>query len=109
MRKIAIACGALGLILVLAAFLLPFWITPSYIARLQSDSNTVRNYNGQVLTLVNPAALNSGNLAGAVITGVPETLRRQVTVQDTSGDTALVRDTTTAKTAQQTIGTISSQ
>jgi Porin PorA len=109
MRKIAIPCAVVGLILVLAAFLLPFWITPSYIARLQSNSNTVRNYDGQVLTLVNPAALNSGNLAGAVITGVPETLRRQVTVQDTSGNTALVRDATTASTAQRTIGSISSQ
>lgn len=109
MRKTAIACGALGLILVLAAFLLAFWITPSYIARLQSNSNTVRNYDGRVLTLVNPAALASGNLSGAVITGIPETLRRQVRVLQTSGNTALVHDTTTATGTGRIIGSISSQ
>lgn len=109
MRKIAIACGALGLILVLAAFLLAFWITPSYIARLQGNNNTVRNYDGQVLTLVNPGALASGNLGAAVTTGVPETLRRQVRVLQTAGNSALVRDTTTATTGHRTIGTISSQ
>jgi hypothetical protein len=108
MRKTAIACGAVGLVLVLAAFLLAFWITPSYIARLQSNSNVVRNYDGQVLTAVNPAALSSGNVAGAVITGVPETLRRQVSVQQTAGNTALVRDATTATASGRTIGSISS-
>jgi hypothetical protein len=97
-----------GLILVLAAFLLAFWIAPSYIARLQSNSNTVRNYDGQVLTLVNPAALSSGNPASAVVTGIPETLRRQVTVRDTSGNTALVRDSTTATASGRHIGSISS-
>lgn len=109
MRKIAIACGALGLILVVAAFLLAFWITPSYIARLSGNTNTVRNYNGRVLTLVNPAALASGNLAGAVITGAPETLRRQVNVLQTAGNTAQVRDATTATAGGRTIGSISSQ
>lgn len=109
MRKIAIACGALGLILVVAAFLLAFWITPSYIARLQDNTNTVRDYNGQVLTVVNPAALAGGNLAGAVITGVPETLHRQVKVLQTAGNTAQVRDSTTATAGSRTIGSISSQ
>jgi hypothetical protein len=109
MRKTAIACGAVGLILVLVAFLLAFWITPSYIARLQGNSNIVRDYHGKVLTLVNPAALASGNAAGAVITGVPETLRRQVTVLQTSGNTALVRDATTSTASGRRIGSISSQ
>lgn len=109
MRKTAVACGAVGVILVAAAFLLAFWITPTYVARLQGSTNTVRNYNGQVQTLVNPGALRSGNLAGAVITGVPETLRRQVTVQQTAGNTALVRDATTATASGRAIGSISSQ
>jgi hypothetical protein len=109
MRKIAIACGALGLVLVLVAFLLAFWITPSFIARLQGNTNTVRNYQGRVLTLVNPSALASGNLSSAVITGVPEALRRQVTVLQTSGNTAQVRDATTATASGRAIGSISSQ
>jgi Porin PorA len=108
MRKIAIACGVLGVIFVAASFLLAFWITPTYVARLQGNTNVVRNYNGTVRTLVNPAALRSGNLSGAIITGVPETLRRQVTVQQTAGNTALVRDATTVTVAGRQIGVISS-
>lgn len=108
MRKTAIACGVVGVILVAAAFLLSFWITPTYIARLQSNTNTVRNYNGTIRTLVNPAALRSGNLAGAIVAGVPETLRRQVSVQATAGNTALVRDATTVTAAGRQIGGITS-
>ena len=108
MRKTAIACGAVGLVLVLAAFLLAFWITPSYIARLPGNSNVTRNYSGHILTLVNPAALGSGNLSSAVITGVPETLHRQVSVQQTAGNSALVRDATTATALGRNIGSISS-
>ncbi len=108
MRKTAIACGVLGLILVVASFLLAFWITPTYIARLQSNANIVRNYNGTIRTLLKPTALRSGSLSGAIITGVPETLRRQVTVQQTAGNTALVRDATTATVAGRPIGGISS-
>ncbi len=108
MRKIAIASGVVGVILVAASFLLAFWITPTYVARLQGNTNVVRNYSGTVRTLLNPAALSSGNLSGAIITGVPETLRRQVTVQQTAGNTALVRDATTVTVAGRRIGAISS-
>jgi len=109
MRKTAIACGVIGLILVIAAFLLAFWITPTYVARLQSNSNTVRNYNGKIRILVNPAALRTGNLAAATKTGLPETLRRQVTVKATSGNTALVRDATTVSSSGKQIAAITSQ
>jgi hypothetical protein len=109
MRKIAIGvCGVLGVIFVAGAFLLAFWITPSYVARLQSSTNVVRNYNGTVRTLLNPAALSSGNLSAAIITGAPETLRREVTVQQTAGNTALVRDVTTQTVSGRQIGAISS-
>jgi len=108
MRKIAIVCGVLGAIFVAASLLLAFWITPTYVARLQDNANIVRNYNGTVRTLLNPAALRSGNLSGAITTGASETLRRQVTVKQTAGNTALVRDTTTATVAGRQIGGISS-
>ena len=109
MRKTAIACGVVGVLLLVAAALLAWWITPSYIARLQSNSNTVRTYDGQIRTLLNPAALRTGNLSQAFRTGLPETLRRQVTVQQTSGNTALVKDATTLTTSGLQIGAISSQ
>jgi hypothetical protein len=40
MRKTAVACGIVGAILLAAAGLLAFWVTPALIARLPSGSNT---------------------------------------------------------------------
>ena len=109
MRKTAVASGVIGVVLVVAAFLLAFWITPAYIARLQSNSNTVRNYDGQIRTLVNPVALRQGNFAGAIRVGLPETLRRQVKVLQTSGNTALVQDATTVTASGRQVGGLTSK
>ncbi len=109
MRKTAVASGVIGIVLVAAAFLLAFWITPAYIARLQSDSNTVRNYDGQIRTLVNPAAVRQGNFGAAIKAGLPETLRRQVKVLQTSGNTALVQDATTVTASGRQVGGITSK
>ncbi len=99
MRKAAIACGAVGLVLLVAAALLAFWISPSYIARLPSSSNTVRDFTGKVQTLVNPKALATGNFAGAISVDLPLSIRQQVKVLQTSGNTALVRNSVTADTS----------
>ncbi|HYK27004.1 MAG TPA: porin PorA family protein, partial [Streptosporangiaceae bacterium] len=95
MRKAAIASGVIGLVLMIGAGLMAWWITPSYIARLPGDWNKTRTYTGTIRSLVDPAALASGNLAAAIKTGVPEKLSRVVKVQQTSGNTALVKDATT--------------
>jgi len=95
MRKAAITSGVIGLVLLIGAALMAFWITPSYIARLPSSYNKTRTYAGTLTTLVNPAALSSGNLSAAVMTNVPQTVRDQVQVTQTSGNTALARDTET--------------
>jgi len=109
MRKTAISIGVIGVILLAVAGLFAWWITPSFIARLQGNSNTVRTYNGQIRTLVDPAALAKGNFSAAIKVGLPETVRRQVTVLQTSGNTALVRDASTATASGQPIGGITSQ
>ena len=57
MRKAAIASGVTGLILLLAAALLAWWIVPSFIARVPSDLNKTRVYDGTIQSLFNPAAL----------------------------------------------------
>ena len=93
MRKAAITSGALGLILLVAAALLSWWITPSYIARMPGDYNKTRTYDATISTLFNPAALAAGNLPGAIKTGLPATINENVKVQQTSGNTALVQDT----------------
>jgi Porin PorA len=104
MRKAAISCGVVGLILLVASALLAWWITPSYIARMPSDYNKTRTYDGTIRTLFNPAALASGNLADAIRTGVPATLSDTVKVQQTSGNTALIQDTRNVAAAGSTVG-----
>jgi Porin PorA len=93
MRKTAISTGVLGLVLMIAAGLMAWWITPSYIARMPANYNTTRTYDATIRTLFDPAALAAGNLAGAIKTGLPATVAETVKVQQTSGNTALVQDT----------------
>ena len=104
MRKTAISSGVIGLVLLIAAGLMAWWITPSYIARVPSDYNTTRTYDATIRTLFNPAALATGNLAGAIKTGLPATISETVKVQQTSGNTALVQDTRNITVAGSTVG-----
>jgi len=104
MRKAAISSGVIGLVLLIAAALMAWWITPSYIARMPSTYNKTRTYDATIRTLFNPAALASGNLAGAIKTGVPATITETVKVQQTSGNTALVQDTRNITVAGTLVG-----
>lgn len=109
MRKAAISSGVIGVVLLVAAGLMAWWITPSYIARVPADYNKTRTYNGTIHTLFNPAALATGNLAGAIRTGLPAKLSDQVKVLQTSGNTALVQDTRTITTAGSVVGKTTSK
>ncbi|TVZ05929.1 DUF3068 domain-containing protein [Trebonia kvetii] len=104
MRKTAISSGVIGLVLLISAGLMAWWITPSYIARVPSDFNKTRTYDATIRTLFNPAALATGNLAGAIKTGLPATISETVKVQQTSGNTALVQDTRNITVAGSTVG-----
>jgi hypothetical protein len=90
MRKAAVTCGAIGLVFLLFAALLAWWITPSFVARLPSSYNKTRTYDGTIHKLFNPAAL-------AIRTNLPATLTDQVKVLQTSGNSALVEDIRTIK------------
>ena len=104
MRKIAIASGVIGLVLLIAACLMAWWVTPSYIARMPGNYNKSRTYDATIRTLFDPAALATGNLAGAIKTGLPATITETVKVQQTSGNTALVQDTRNIAVAGSTVG-----
>ena len=104
MRKAAISSGVIGLILVIAAGLLAWLITPSYIARMPGSYNKTRTYDATIRTMFNPAALTSGNLTGAIKTNVAGTITENVKVQQTSGNTALVQDTRTITAAGGLLG-----
>jgi Porin PorA len=103
MRKTAIASAVVGLVLLVAAGLLAWWITPSYIAQLPGNYNKTRTYDATIHKLVNPAALATGNLAAATLTGVPATLTENVKVLQTSGGSALVQDTRNISAAGATV------
>jgi hypothetical protein len=104
MRKAAITSGVIGLILLIAGGLLAWWITPSYVARVPSDYNKTRTYDGTINSLLDPAALASGNASGAIKRNLPATLTDNVKVQQTSGNTALLQDTRTVKAAGSPVG-----
>lgn len=109
MRKTAISAGVIGLVLLIAGGLMAWWITPSYIARMPSGYNTTRTYDANIRTLFNPSALATGNLAGAIKTGLAATVSETVKVQQTSGNTALVQDTRAITAAGAPVGqTVSS-
>ncbi len=93
MRKAGVASGIVGVLLVIAAFLTAFWITPSYIARLPGNYNKTYTYQGTLSRLLDPTALASGNLAGAFKTGLPQTIGMHVKVLRTSGNAAQVKYT----------------
>ena len=104
MRKIAIASGAIGLVLLIAAGLMAWWVTPSYIARMPGNYNKTRTYDATISTLFNPTALATGNLAGAIKKDLPATISETVKVLQTSGNTALVQDTRNIAVAGSTVG-----
>jgi hypothetical protein len=109
MRKAAITSGVIGLILLIAAGLMAWWITPSYIARLPSDFNKTRTYDGAIHSLFNPGALATGNPAAAVRRNLPASLTQNVRALQTSGNTALVQDSRTVKAGSSPVGTIVSR
>jgi hypothetical protein len=106
MRKAAIASGVIGLILLIIAGLLAWWITPSYVARLPSDYNKTRAFTGTIHNLFNPAALATGNPAAAMRTNLPGTFTQNVKTQQTSDNTALIQETRTVKASGSPVGTL---
>jgi len=104
MRKTAILTGVIGLVLLIAAGLIGWWITPSYLARMPSSYDTTRTYDATIRTLFNPAALTTGNLADAIKTNLPAAVSETVKVQQASGNTALVQDTRSIAVAGAVVG-----
>jgi hypothetical protein len=68
-------------------------------AKLPSDENTTRQYDGNAKILLNPQALNAGDLTKALLVNVPVKATRNVKALATSGNVAEVQDTRTLTTA----------
>jgi Porin PorA len=105
MRKAAVTCGVIGLVLLIVGGLLAWWITPSYVAQVPSNYNKTRTYTGTIQSLFNPAALAAGNTAGALRHNLPATLTDNVKVLQTSGGKALIQDTRIIKASGSPVAT----
>ncbi len=93
--KTRIACAVVGVLSLVAAALMAWWITPSYVARIPDGKNISRTYEGTFQSLLDPTALASGNLLGAIKQNVPMSVAQDVKVEKTSGGKALISDSRT--------------
>lgn len=96
LRVIAVVVGA---VLIAGAFVLAYFVTPNYVARLPGDTDTKRTYTGTFKTLLDAQEVAKGNLVSAVKQNVPLAIERAVKVEATSGNTALVSDSRTTTAA----------
>ncbi len=95
---LVVGLAVLGVLCLAAAAILKWVVVPSG-AKLPSDENTTRQYDGNAKILLNPQALNTGNLTSALVVNTPVKATRNVKTLATSGDVAEVQDTRTLTTA----------
>ena len=86
----AVILTVLGVLILIAAAALRFYVVPS-VSKLPNSLDVTNRYEGTG-TLLNPAALASGDTAHAVASGVPVTLDRHTFVSNHDGETAIVHD-----------------
>jgi hypothetical protein len=95
MRRTGWILVGFGVLLVVLAALLRFVVAPAA-SKLPGDTDTTTTYSGKG-TVLNVAALQSGDVANALAQGIPVTLDRHVYVSETDGGTAIVHDDGTLK------------
>lgn len=101
---LVIGLAILGVLCLAAAALLRWVVVPNQ-ARLASDENVTRQFEGTAKLLLNPQALTTGNLRAAVLTNTPVTATRTVRTLATSGDSAQIEDARALTTGEgQAVG-----
>lgn len=95
MRRSGWLLAGLGVLLLVVAALLAFVVAPNA-TKLPSDTDTTTTYSGKG-TVLNAAALQAGDVSGALARDIPVTLDRHVYVSATTGSTAIVHDDGTLK------------
>lgn len=94
MRKIVVFSAAGAVVLVAAAAVLRFAVLPG-LAQVPDNLDTTLRYTGTA-DLVDTAALQSGDLAAAMKTGVPVTVEERVRAASTHGSAIVLTDEITA-------------
>jgi hypothetical protein len=88
---VAIVCLAVAAVLT--------WVVVPGRAKLPAHEQATRHYEGTATTLLNPAALDSGDSTKVLLQNVPVVADRTVKVSATDGDAAEVHDTRVVRTA----------
>ena len=92
MRKIVVFSASGAVVLVAAVAVLRFAVLPG-LAQVPGDLDTALRYTGTA-DLVDTAALQSGDLAGAMRTGVPVSVEERIRAVSTHGSTVVLSDET---------------
>lgn len=87
-------CLILGLLLVAGGLVVKFAILPA-MAVWPDDVDSTRTYEGTLVTMLNPDALATGDLANLFLEDVPVVVDRHVTTEQVDGNKALVREVAT--------------
>lgn len=87
-------CVILGLLLVAGGLVLKLAILPA-MAVWPDDVDSHRYYDGTLVTMLNPSALQTGDLANLFLENVPVSVDRHVTTEQVDGLKALVREQAT--------------
>jgi hypothetical protein len=92
-------------VLCLAAAGILKWVVVPNQAKVPSDENTTRRYDGTAKVLLNPQALVAGDLNRVLIVNTPVNVTRTVRALATDGDAAQLQETRTLTTADgQAVG-----
>ncbi len=101
---LVIGIAVLGVLCLVAAAILKWVAVPSQ-AKVPSDENTTRQYDGTAKILLNPQALQAGDVNRALTANTPVTATRNVRALATAGDAAQLQETRALTTASgQPIG-----
>ena len=80
-------CLLLGLLLVAGGLVVKFAILPA-LAVWPDDVDSTRTYDGTLVTMLNPQALATGDMANLFWENVPVSVDRHVTTEQVDGNTA---------------------
>ncbi len=100
-RNTGIILAVIGVLCLAVAAILT-WVVVPKTARVPDNKTVTRQYSGTAKVVLNAAALQAGDLTGALIVNTPVTADRTVKVEDTSGNAAKVNDSRTLKAANGT-------
>jgi hypothetical protein len=88
-KKVGLGVLVVGVVLIVAALVVKMVLLPS-MAVFPDDVDTVRKYEGTLHTMLNPAALETMDLANLFLNEVPVTIDRHVTTEEVDGNKAIV-------------------